>query len=59
MDYGKVAYEAYSAYTCGVSLVSGAKLPAWDALDLNIAVAWTSAAKAVLAARVASCNDGA
>ena len=58
---GRIAYEEYCSHTGGVSLVSGAKLPAWDDLDLNIAVAWTRAAKAVskAALRALEESDGA
>ena len=45
----KVAYEAYVKRSAGVSLVSGAKLPAWDAVDTSIQAAWMAAAMAVRA----------
>lgn len=46
---GRVAYEAYSTQTGGVSLVSGEQLPAWDDLDTSIQTAWIAAARTVLA----------
>jgi hypothetical protein len=46
---GQVAYEAYCKSTGGVSLVSGAKLPAWSELTKEIQAAWQAAANAVMA----------
>lgn len=44
---GSIAYEAYCENTGGVSLISGAKLPTWDALSAEIRAAWEAAADAV------------
>ena len=49
---GQVAYEAYSAFSAGRSLISGAPLPAWDAQAPGIEGAWEAAADAVLDANV-------
>ena len=49
---GQLAYEAYCADSGGVSLVSGQRLPGWDALPENIQRAWTCAADAVWAREV-------
>jgi hypothetical protein len=43
---GRPAYEAYRAKAGGVSLVSGAQLPDWEALDEKIKDAWDAAAYA-------------
>ncbi len=48
IDYGKVAYDAYRTQAGGQSLVSGARLPDWDWLNLEIQAAWRAAANAVL-----------
>lgn len=45
---GRVAYEAYCKASGGKSLVSGAPLPAWDALCQEIRDAWDAAADAVI-----------
>lgn len=52
MNYGKIAYDAYCTSSGGVSLVSGAKLPAWEALSPEIKTAWDCAARAVIDAVV-------
>ena len=44
---GQIAYEAYCDATGGKSLVSGAALPSWDALDAAIRNAWERAGIAV------------
>ena len=44
---GQLAYEAYSAYTEGKSLVTKSTLPAWHGLTTEIQCAWQAAAKAV------------
>ncbi len=44
---GQIAYQAYCDATGDVSLVSGAPLPAWDALAEKIRAAWICAAIAV------------
>jgi tRNA/tmRNA/rRNA uracil-C5-methylase (TrmA/RlmC/RlmD family) len=48
-DYklAKIAYDAYCQQTGGVSLISGDKLPAFDALKTSIQDAWFAAAEAV------------
>lgn len=46
-DLGRHAYEAYCAATGGLSLVSGAQLPAWEDLAPDIRGAWAVAADAV------------
>jgi hypothetical protein len=43
----KIAYDAYSEQTGGVSLISGDKLPEFDALKTSIQTAWMVAAAAV------------
>lgn len=45
---GRVAYVAYCESSGGVSLVSGAQLPAWDELGTAIRAAWAMAATAVV-----------
>lgn len=47
VNFGKVAYDAYCASSGGVSLVSGAKLPPWEELSIEIRTAWEAAADAV------------
>ena len=47
MIFGKIAYEAYCKTTDNKSLISGAELPAWEALDPKIQDAWTAAGLAV------------
>jgi hypothetical protein len=47
IDLGKLAYDAYCQSSGGVSLVSGAKLPDWEALSPAIKAAWGAAAQAV------------
>lgn len=42
--FAKAAYERYLAVSDGKSLVSGAELPAFDALDDKIKAAWRAAA---------------
>lgn len=48
-DYklAQIAYDAYCQQTGGVSLISGDKLPAFDALKTSIQDAWFAAAEAV------------
>lgn len=46
-DGGKLAYDAYCKQTGGVSLISGDKLPAFDALKQEIREAWAAAYIAV------------
>jgi hypothetical protein len=41
-------YEAYRAYTGGVSLASGGAIPEWDALRPDIQEAWRASASAAL-----------
>ena len=48
--FGQLAYEAYCKQTDNKSLVSGAELPAWVDLKLEIQDAWIAAADAVLGA---------
>ncbi len=48
-DYGKIAYTAYRAHSQGKSLVSGADIPEWEHLKVDIQIAWEKAAKAVVA----------
>lgn len=48
--FGQVAYEAYCKQTDNESLVSGAELPKWDDLRIEIQDAWIAAADAVLGA---------
>ncbi len=43
---GQVAYDAYVESAGGVSLVSGAKLPAFPILDARTQEAWQKAAAA-------------
>ena len=45
--HGRIAYEAYSRATDGISLVSGDKLPEWDDVEPLIQDAWHAAATAV------------
>ena len=45
---GQVCYEAYCGNTGWKSLVSGAILPEWNALNDRIKEAWEAAAHAVL-----------
>jgi len=47
---GRAAYEAYSYASDGKSLVSGDRLPGWDALPPDIQFAWDAAAAGVLMA---------
>lgn len=44
---GQIAYEAYCAQTGWKSLVSGAQLPAWESVKLEIQTAWESAGEQV------------
>lgn len=46
--FGQIAYEGYCAASGGKSLISGAPLPAWDALSTAIQCAWDAAGIAVL-----------
>ena len=46
--YGQVAYDAYAASSGGMSLVSGATLPAWAEVGPDIRMAWDAAAAAVV-----------
>jgi len=47
MRLAKLAYDAYSKKTGGVSLATGDKLPEFDALKPAIQEAWQAAANAV------------
>jgi hypothetical protein len=47
LRFGKVGYDAYCKQTGGVSLISGDKLPEFDALKSAIKDAWAAAAQAV------------
>lgn len=47
MHFAKIAYDAYCQSTGGVSLISGDKLPEFDALKESIKQAWLAAANAV------------
>ena len=51
-NFGQLAYEAYAAKANGVSLIDGAELPPWDALNGSIQEAWDAAAQAVVSAVV-------
>lgn len=44
---GQILYEAYKAESGGVSLVSGAVLPAWGDLEYTIQAAWEASADAL------------
>jgi hypothetical protein len=46
-ELARKAYEAYSETTGGVSVVSGAKLPIFDALSDTARIAWKCAGMAV------------
>ncbi len=48
VDFGKIAYDAYCEKSKGVSLISGAKLPDFEALSDEIKDAWRAAAEAVI-----------
>jgi hypothetical protein len=48
---GQIAYDSYVAQAGGVSLVTGAPLPTWDALTDAIRAGWCAAAGAVLASQ--------
>lgn len=48
---GQIGYEAYCADTDWKSLVSGAQLPEWSALNPRIRQAWEVAARAVQAVK--------
>jgi len=45
---GRAAYEAYAAASDGRSLISGAKLPAWDEQQPEVREAWRAAADGAL-----------
>ncbi len=47
MNLGKLAYEAYADHTGFKSLATGADLPQWVDLKLEIRTAWTVAAACV------------
>lgn len=47
-NFGQIAYEAYAEKAGGLSLISGATLPAWDDLNGSIQEAWTAAAQAIV-----------
>lgn len=49
--FGRTAYEAYCNHTNNKSLVTGAELPKWEDLKLEIQDAWIATADAVLGAR--------
>lgn len=55
---GQIAYEAYSGYSGGKSLVSGADLPVWDALASEIRSAWQVTANAVFEAKTDFTTSG-
>lgn len=55
---GKLAYDAYSASTGGRSLISGDKLPEFEALPAKIQSAWEASASAVKAELEAQCKCG-
>lgn len=46
--YAKIAYDGYRKASRGVSLVSGAQLPEFEALAEPIKNAWDAAAAAVI-----------
>jgi hypothetical protein len=46
-SYGQIGYEAYCAHTKGKSLITGSKLPEWDALMPHIREAWDAAGAAI------------
>lgn len=46
---GQVAYEAYCAKTGWKSLATGADLPRWEKLNVDIQEAWQFAAESVVA----------
>jgi hypothetical protein len=48
-DYGKTAYDGYCKSSGGKSLISGASLPEFDKLPVEIRQAWQAAAAAVVA----------
>lgn len=48
LSMAKTAYQAYIKQTGGVSLISGDKLPEFEALKDSIKAAWTAAALAVV-----------
>ena len=48
IDYGQTAYDAYSDRAKGKSLISGADLPEWRDLPVDIRSAWSAAAVAVV-----------
>lgn len=51
MEYlAQKGYEGYCGHTGGVSLVSGAELPGWSDLSINIQEAWIAAARAIVEA---------
>lgn len=47
MHFAKIAYDTYSRSTGGVSLISGDRLPEFEALKDEIKRAWLAAATAV------------
>lgn len=47
MTAGRTGYEAYSAFSGGKSLATGADLPGWEALPGNIREGWEWAATAI------------
>jgi hypothetical protein len=49
-SFGQVAYEAYRASTDGKSLATGAPIPEWDGLRVEIQSAWEKAADAAVEA---------
>ena len=46
MSYGQIAYEAYCKNSGGVSPISGAQLPTWKDLRVEIQSAWIEAGNA-------------
>ncbi len=48
-NLGRAAYEAYRAYSGGLSLATGQPIPDWDELPIVIQAAWQASAEAVAA----------
>ena len=57
MTHGKIAYEAYAKNAKGRSLVSGAKLPEFEALGKETRNSWEAAAEAVLMSETLESNS--
>ncbi len=47
IEFGKIAYDAYSQASGGKSLITAQTLPDWDDLPRAIRAAWQEAARAV------------